>query len=54
VLRNLTVGVDKYILFPSGVDFGKMLMTPVGELVPHSKSTCPHHPPYSGLSNRRY
>ncbi|KAG2744800.1 hypothetical protein P692DRAFT_20668414, partial [Suillus brevipes Sb2] len=23
--KNLTVGVDKYILFPQGVDFGKML-----------------------------
>ncbi|KAG1847384.1 hypothetical protein F4604DRAFT_1594505 [Suillus subluteus] len=28
--KNLTVGVDKYILFPPGVDFGKMLMTPIG------------------------
>ncbi|KAG2140533.1 uncharacterized protein EDB93DRAFT_1161734 [Suillus bovinus] len=28
--KNLTVGVDKYILFPTGVDFGKMLMTPIG------------------------
>ncbi|KAG2097274.1 uncharacterized protein F5147DRAFT_583688 [Suillus discolor] len=28
--KNLTVGVDKYILYPPGVDFGKMLMTPIG------------------------
>ncbi|KAG1767131.1 hypothetical protein EDD22DRAFT_876793 [Suillus occidentalis] len=28
--KNLTVGVDRYILFPPGVDFGKMLMTPIG------------------------
>ncbi|KAG1786369.1 uncharacterized protein HD556DRAFT_1248380 [Suillus plorans] len=31
--KNLTVGVDKYILFPPGVDFGKMLMTPIGDVV---------------------
>jgi hypothetical protein len=38
MLRNLTVGVDKYILFPPGVDFGKMLMTPIGEFGPPSLS----------------
>ncbi|KAG1727036.1 hypothetical protein EDB19DRAFT_1643230 [Suillus lakei] len=36
--KNLTVGVDKYILFPPGVDFGKMLMTPIGEFGPRSLS----------------
>ncbi|KAG0699519.1 hypothetical protein DFH29DRAFT_1070645 [Suillus ampliporus] len=29
--KSLTVGVDKYILFPPGVDFGKMLLTPIGD-----------------------
>ncbi|KAG2145266.1 hypothetical protein DEU56DRAFT_754124 [Suillus clintonianus] len=27
---NVTVGVDKYILFPPGVNFAKMPMTPMG------------------------
>ncbi|KAG2130893.1 hypothetical protein DEU56DRAFT_740363 [Suillus clintonianus] len=36
--KNLTVGVDKYILFPPGVDFGKMLMTPIGEDAEYRRS----------------